>query len=130
MSSGSLNAAEGLVRLTRGAANQASSSQTSRADAQSRSGPCKALVIASWLFKGGVGKTTTVVNLGGYFASAGIKTLIIDADPQGSATDFFLDNLDENGQDMARQLAEQRAEDHHTETEGASESLWRQHRLC
>ena len=73
--SGSFHAAEGLVRLTRRtASHKACRSQRSRSDAQSQSGPRKALDIASWLFKGGVGKTTNVVNLGGYFASAGIRT--------------------------------------------------------
>lgn len=36
--------------------------------------------------KGGVGKTTTVVNLGSFLALAGERTLIVDLDPQGNAT--------------------------------------------
>lgn len=35
--------------------------------------------------KGGVGKTTITTNLGSYFAVSGVKTTIMDYDPQGSS---------------------------------------------
>lgn len=55
----------------------------------------KIIVIANQ--KGGVGKTTTTVNLAAYLANSGQRTLFIDIDPQGNGCSGLGVNIRERG---------------------------------
>ena len=59
---------------------------------------CKVIAVINQ--KGGVGKTTTVANLGVCLAQEGKRVLLIDADPQGSLT-LSLGIKDPAGPDFA-----------------------------
>jgi chromosome partitioning protein len=76
--------------------------------------------------KGGVGKTTTTVSLGGLLAQWGLRTLLVDIDPHASLTSYFRydpDGLEESVYSLFKGVAQQQAVDplsliHPTGTEG------------
>jgi len=61
--------------------------------------------------KGGVGKTTTTVALGGLLAAWGFRTLLVDVDPHGSLTSYFRydpDSIDDSTYSLFKALAEKK----------------------
>ena len=80
-----------------------------RRDAPSRSArknPPVALSIALVSPKGGVGKTTAAINLAALAAAGGLRTLVWDLDPQGSAS--FILGFDKKGGGATHHLTRKR----------------------
>ena len=65
-----------------------------------------ALSVALLGVKGGVGKTTTAVNLAGLAAMGGLRTLVWDLDPQGAAS--FALGIDKKGRSATRHVTRKR----------------------
>ena len=62
--------------------------------------------------KGGVGKTTTTVALGGLLAAWGFRTLMIDIDPHGSLSSYFghdPDDIEQSSYSLFEAVAERRS---------------------
>jgi chromosome partitioning protein len=57
---------------------------TFRIDRDALNGDRRVMAVANQ--KGGVGKSTTAVNIGAYLALAGARVLVVDLDPQGNAS--------------------------------------------
>lgn len=78
--------------------------------------------LALYNLKGGVGKTAATVNLAYLAAAAGLKTLVWDLDPQGSASFYF--TVQAQVKNESRKLLAEEIEVKEAIQDSAFENLW------
>jgi chromosome partitioning protein len=80
--------------------------------------------IAVAIHKGGVGRTTTAVNLAAGLAREGLRTLLVDCDAQSDATFWFVDDPDTLDYDLEDVVSKGAPIDKVTREPGSTDSTF------